>query len=180
MARARQELESVRVEAAQAADRYLAATLAVRLIDRARERFERERQPEVVRTAGRVFSVMTGGRYTDVRVPLDGSGISVVTAAGDVRSTDRLSRGTAEQLYLALRVGLIKSLGTTGAALPVLMDDVVVNFDPERRAGAVAAVAELAAMRQVLFFTCHPETASALAGAVPGAKLLSLDRCELR
>jgi uncharacterized protein YhaN len=62
----------------------------------------------------------------------------------------------------------------------VLMDDVVVNFDPERRAGAVTAVAELSAIRQVLFFTCHPETAEELAGSVVGARLVTLDRCELR
>ncbi len=123
---------------------------------------------------------MTGGRYTDVRVPLDGSGITVLARDGTVRPTEELSRGTAEQLYLALRIGLIGSLGSVGASLPVLMDDVVVNFDPERRDGAVAAVAELAAMRQVLFFTCHPETAEALAASVDGAKLLTLDRCELR
>jgi uncharacterized protein YhaN len=180
MARARQELESLRVQACDAADRYLVAAFSVRLLDRARERFERERQPEVVKTAGSVFSAMTGGRYVGVRVPLDNSGITVVTAEGGIRSSAELSRGTAEQLYLALRVGLIGSLGATGAALPVLMDDVVVNFDPERRAGAVAAVRELATRRQVLFFTCHPETAEALIGAVPGATLRSLDRCELR
>ncbi len=180
MALARQALEGLRVKAATAADRYLVASLSVRLLDRARERFERERQPDVVRTAGRVFSAMTDGRYTDVRVPLDGSGVSVVTEDGTIRTTDELSRGTAEQLYLALRVGLIGSLEGTGTSLPVLMDDVVVNFDPERRAGAVAAVAELSAMRQVLFFTCHPETAEALSGSVPGAKLVTLDRCELR
>ena len=110
MALARQALEGLRVKAATAADRYLVASLSVRLLDRARERFERERQPEVVRTAGRVFSAMTDGRYTDVRVPLDGSGVSVVTADGTIRTTEELSRGTAEQLYLALRVGLIGSL----------------------------------------------------------------------
>ena len=54
------------------------------------------------------------------------------------------------------------------------------NFDPERRAGAVAAVAELSAMRQVLFFTCRPETAELLSGSVPGARLVTLDRCVLR
>ncbi len=180
MARKRQELEGLRAQAHEAADRYLVAALSVRILDRARERFERERQPEVVRTAGRVFSAMTNGRYTSLSVPLDNSGISVVRADGEVCSTGELSRGTAEQLYLALRIGLIGSLGATGASLPVLMDDVVVNFDPERRAGAVTAVAELAAIRQVLFFTCHPETAEALVGSVPGAKLLSLGRCELR
>ncbi|HSK47054.1 MAG TPA: hypothetical protein VLA05_03500, partial [Coriobacteriia bacterium] len=177
MALARQELEGLRAAASAAADRYLVHALAVRLVDRARERFERERQPEVVRTAGSVFSAMTGGRYRDLRVPLDDSGITVVAQDGSVRSTGELSRGTAEQLYLALRVGLIGSLGDLGRALPVLMDDVVVNFDPERRQGAVEAVAELARLRQVLFFTCHPETAEVLAGSVSGARLVELDRC---
>ena len=179
MARARQELEAVRVEAAEAADRYIVAALAVRLIDRARERFERERQPQVVRTAARVFSAMTDRRYTDVRVPLDGSGISVVARDGTVRTTSELSRGTAEQLYLALRVGLIGALGDLGASLPVLMDDVVVNFDDDRRSGAVAAIAELSAMRQVIFFTCHPEVAAAVTTRVTDSTLITLDRCEL-
>jgi hypothetical protein len=178
MALARQELEGLRARAEIAADRYVVDSLAVRLLNRARERFERERQPEVVRTAGRVFSAMTGGRYTDVRVPLDGT-VTVLTEAGGLRTSDQLSRGTAEQLYLALRVGLISSLGATGAALPVLMDDVVVNFDPIRREGAVTAIAELAAMRQVIFFTCHPETAAALAAGVTGSSIVQMDRCAL-
>jgi len=180
MAIARQKLEGLSAEADEAADRFVIGSLAVRLLDGARERFERERQPEVVRTAGRVFSAMTAGRYTDVRVPLDGSGISVLAAGGTIRTSAELSRGTAEQLYLALRVGLIGSLGTLGSALPVLMDDVVVNFDPERRAGALVAIGELAALRQVLFFTCHPETAEALSASVEGAKLVTLGRCPLR
>ncbi len=179
MAIVRQQIESARAQAADAADRYLVAALGVSLLDGARERFERERQPEVVRTAGRVFSAMTDGRYIDVRVPLDNSGISVVTADGTVRSTADLSRGTAEQLYLALRVGLIGALKDQGRSLPILMDDVVVNFDPERRSGAVQAVSELAALRQVVFFTCHPETAEALTEAVSGAVLVTLDRCSL-
>lgn len=179
MALDRQELEGLKAQAEQAADRYVVDALAVRLLNRARERFESERQPEVVRTAGRVFSAMTGGRYTDVRVPLDGTGITVLTSSGGIKTSDQLSRGTAEQLYLALRVGLIGSLGTTGASLPVLMDDVVVNFDPERRAGAVRAIGELASMRQVLFFTCHPETAAALTAGVAGSKVLQMDRCSL-
>jgi len=178
MARARQQLEGLRAQADASADRYLVSALAARLMDDARERFERDRQPEVVRTAARVFSAMTGGRYTDVSVPL-GSEVVVVGADRTRRTATELSRGTAEQLYLALRVGLIGSLGEQGRMLPVLMDDVVVNFDPERRAGAVAAISELAAIRQVLFFTCHPETAAALMAHVSGSVLVQLDRCAM-
>lgn len=179
MARARQQLEGLRAEAQSAADEYVTLALAVRLLDATRERYERERQPVVVRNAARVFSAMTAGRYTDVRAPLDGSGITVLGADGSTLATSKLSRGTAEQLYLSLRVGLIGSLGEQGRWLPVFMDDVVVNFDPKRREGAIAAVSELAAARQVLFFTCHPETADALATQVSGARLVSLDRCAM-
>jgi uncharacterized protein YhaN len=179
MALARQKREGLRAQAEQAADRYVVAAAAVRLVDRARERFERERQPEVVRSAARIFSAMTGGRYRDLRIPLDDTGITVVVSDGTVRPTSELSRGTAEQLYLALRVGLISSLGSMGSSLPVLMDDIIVNFDAERRIGAAAAVAELAAQRQVVYFTCHQDTAELLQETVSGATAISLDRCSL-
>lgn len=179
MSRQRQELEGLEARAAEAGDAYIVATLAAHLMDRARERFDRERQPEVVRVAGRVFKRMTLGRYVDVRVPLEG-GLAVVSAEGDVRPVGELSQGTAEQLYLALRVGLISSLGATGKHLPVLMDDVTVNYDPERLEAAATAVSELVSARQVVLFTCDPATADVMVSGVPGATLVRLDRCELR
>ena len=179
MARARQDMEGLKAQAADAAERYVIGSLAARLVDAARERYERERQPQVVHTAARIFKLITKGRFVDVRVPLDGSGVSAVTANHTVFDSSELSRGTAEELYVALRVGLIDSLGEQGRWLPVLMDDVVVNFDPERQEGAVAAIGELAAIRQVVFFTCHPATASMLTERVAGSKLLTLGRCRL-
>jgi DNA repair exonuclease SbcCD ATPase subunit/type IV secretory pathway TrbD component len=179
MAVARQQLEGARADARSVLADYAKHCLALRMLDEARERFEKERQGPVVASASRVFSAMTEGRYRSLLAPLDGSGISVHAANGERRTTDQLSRGTAEQLYLALRVGLIGSLGEMGRALPVLMDDVVVNFDPARRGGAVAAVAELASNRQVVFFTCHPETAELLADGVKGAAVVELSRCRL-
>lgn len=179
LARARQELEGLAASAQEAADRFVVETLAARLIDTARERYERERQPAVVRKAANVFERMTNGRYADVVVPMDGGGIKVVTGSGAVLPTSQLSRGAAEQLYLALRVGLIESFGAQGPHLPVLMDDIVVNYDAQRLAGAGQAVGELAATRQVIFFTCHERTASTLADAVSDSKVIELDRCTL-
>ena len=57
------------------------------------------------------------------------------------------------------------------------MDDIFVNFDAERRRGAVEAVADLARSRQVIVFTCHEQTARLLAEVEPGLTQLSLDRC---
>ena len=42
------------------------------------------------------------------------------------------------------------------------MDDILVNFDPERARRTAESVAELAGTHQVLFFTCHPRTAELL------------------
>jgi uncharacterized protein YhaN len=173
----RLELASVNERIAQNAERYAELSIASRLLQHAQERYERERQPEVVREAERIFGTITGGGYARLSVPLGSSAIEVFDRSARSKQTGLLSTGTAEQLYLALRLALIGQLGETGAALPVLMDDVFANFDPERKAGAAAAVAELARARQVVVFTCHPETAAVLADAEPELTSLSLDRC---
>lgn len=157
-------------------DRYLVLALASGLLSETQERYGRERQPEVVKHASHVFSTITEGRYTGLSVPLDGGPVEAYDTTSSARKPSELSRGAAEQLYLALRIGLITRLGDVGAGLPVLMDDVLVNFDPARKRGAVDAVAELAASRQVVFFTCHPDTAALFEEAVPGHARLELPR----
>ncbi len=163
---------------ADAVDRYLVLATAARLLADAQARYERDRQPEVVKHAGRLFSTMTDGRYTGLTIPLGDGRIEVFDRNAGAKTSELLSRGTAEQLYLALRLGLIAQLGAVGAGLPVLMDDVLVNFDPERRRGAASAVAELAASRQVVFFTCHPETAALFSEVMPGHTHIDLARCD--
>jgi len=69
-----------------------------------------------------------------------------------------LSTGTAEQLYLAMRFGLVEHFGREAESLPVVMDDILVNFDPERAERAARSIEELATRHQVLYFTCHPGT----------------------
>jgi len=54
---------------------------------------------------------------------------------------------------------------------------VLVNLDPERRRGAAMAVADLARERQIVLFTCHPDTAELLAQIAPDRTQITLDRC---
>jgi len=69
------------------------------------------------------------------------------------------SRGTFEQLYLCIRLGYVRHYEQQQRAeLPLLMDDVAVNFDPGRMSRTFEALGLLcAAGQQVLFFTCHEE-----------------------
>jgi len=101
---------------------------------------------------------MTRGRYTKIIAPVGADTIEVLAAAGERRKPEELSRGTTEQLYLALRFGYIRLRAADHERLPVVMDDILVNFDPHRATEAASAILKLADEHQILFFTCHPET----------------------
>lgn len=131
-------------------------TLARNLLDEARRKFERERQPGVVRHAQEFFTAITDGRYRQVYAPLGEQTITVTDADGRTKQPSELSRGTREQLFLSLRFGLIRELGERTEPLPVVVDEVLVNFDPDRALRAAVAFTELSKTNQVLVFTCHP------------------------
>jgi len=86
-----------------------------------------------------------------------------------------LSRGTREQLYLSLRFGLIREFGERTERLPVVVDEVLVNFDPKRAGRAARAFAELANTNQVLVFTCHPEIVQQFQEACADAQIYKLE-----
>jgi uncharacterized protein YhaN len=148
---------------AQALARNWATTaLAGRLLAETRRRYERERQPDVVKSAQAYFRQITNGRYERITAPPGDASVRVETEAGDQLQPSQLSRGTVEQLYLALRFGLIEEFARHAEPLPVVMDDILVNFDEARTERAASAIAQLAATHQVIFFTCREETARAL------------------
>jgi uncharacterized protein YhaN len=85
-----------------------------------------------------------------------------------------LSRGTREQLYLALRFGLIDQFAERGGTLPVAVDEVLVNFDPARAREAARGFARLAQRHQVIAFTCHPWVVELMQAAEPNARIWHL------
>ena len=82
--------------------------------------------------------------------------MKVIDSEGRRKDADDLSRGSMEQLYLAIRFGYIAAESAGLEPLPILMDDVLVNFDPTRATAAAAGILQMAESRQILFFTCHP------------------------
>jgi uncharacterized protein YhaN len=159
---ARQELAMAQAQAAEAAHRWSVRAVALGLLAETRHRYERERQPQVVQDAERYFATITDGRYPRIVAPAGESSVLIEAEHGSPLATDQLSRGTAEQLYLALRFGLIEQFARAAEPLPVIMDDILVNFDPERAARAARAIGQLASRHQVIFFTCHPRIAELL------------------
>ena len=159
---ARQELALLQARAGDESRRWAVRAVALALLGETRRRYERERQPQVVRDAERHFAAITDGRYPRIVAAPGEANVRVEPEIGVARSTDELSRGTAEQLYLALRFGLIEQFARVTEPLPVVMDDILVNFDRERATRAARAIRDLATRHQVVFFTCHPQTAELL------------------
>ncbi|HLI50436.1 MAG TPA: hypothetical protein VKU87_01490, partial [Thermomicrobiaceae bacterium] len=149
-------------------------SLAERLIVETQARFERERQPAVLATASHHFATLTAGAYHRLRQ--QGHQIVVIDRHGRVRSQEALSRGTIEQLYLCMRLGLVADFAERVVALPLIMDDVLVNVDPQRAKLVAEVLARVAQRHQILLFTCHPETAGVLRSVVPDCGLYAMSR----
>ncbi len=148
--------------------------LAQTLLERTRRIHEEERQPGVLRRARKFFAAMTASRYENVYAPLGAQEVSVVERGGALKYPRQLSAGTKEQLYLALRFGLIQEFGEQEEHLPVIVDEVLVNSDPDRAVEAARAFEELSETNQVLVFTCHPHLVETFLKVAPGVQLLEL------
>ena len=129
-----------------------AADLALQTLEEARRDLQRRFSPRITRRAQEILNRLTEGRYERLMLNED---LTLQTAAANeevLRGSLWRSDGTADQLYLALRLAAAEAL-TPGA--PLVLDDALVRFDDRRLAAAMAVLKEEARQRQILLFTCH-------------------------
>ncbi|MFA6182907.1 ATP-binding protein, partial [Acidithiobacillus sp.] len=66
-----------------------------------------------------------------------------------------MSQGARDQLFLSLRIAAIEEHLKQREAIPLVIDDLLVQFDDARAAATLSVLADLAQQTQVLFFTHH-------------------------
>ena len=148
------EVERARAALKELVREYLTVRGAREFLTAAIRRYEKESQPEVIRGAEKLFADFTGGRYPRLyKSVASGELIACDKESGLEKNFDALSRGTREELMLAMRLALIERIERDSEALPVVFDDVGVNFDADRLAAAERAVERFAAGRQVIWFS---------------------------
>lgn len=167
--------ESLLEELHEKSREWASLVLAREILAKAIKVYEKERQPAVIVEAQAFFSKITRGRYTRIYSPLNSTEIYVEDRDGRQKRIQELSRGTAEQLYLSLRFGFIREFGRHSESLPIVFDEVLVNFDPERCKSTCEAIKDLASDNQVFYFTCHPETVQMLVERFPEIRAVDLD-----
>ena len=80
-----------------------------------------------------------------------------------LKSSELFSQGTRKVILLAFRLALIKSYFADEPAL-VVLDDVLLDMDPDRRKHAAELLQTFAQDNQVIFTTCDPGIAKLLGG----------------
>jgi uncharacterized protein YhaN len=168
------EVSQVEERLKEDAREWAVMTVARDMLVATRDQFQRERQPALLLAASKYFHALTRGRYDRVEAVVGEDRFQVVSSGaagsdGERKPVSGLSRGTAEQLYLSMRFALIEEYARNAEPLPVVMDDVLVNFDPDRARAACSTVLELSSQFQVLFMTCHPQTVEYFRDMAPQA-----------
>jgi uncharacterized protein YhaN len=132
---------------------WVISRLALSLLAKGKQEYEKNRQPAVIKSASTLFSEMTG--YSKIMKPLDSDSLMIFDENEKKKGVAEMSRGTREQLYLSMRLGLIEEYESRSEPLPVVMDDVFVNFDDDRRGKVIEILKEFSIDRQVIILTCH-------------------------
>ena len=160
-----QDLEERRVRLQQ---EYDAAALAAEVLFTANSTLQTRFSPALGERAAGIFTKLTGGKYNKVMLDRTMTPSAQETGAILPHEGAQLSQGTIDQLYLAVRLAICDMVLPEENAVPILLDDALVNFDDQRMAAALDYFLALAARRQILLFTCQKREGDYLNWAYPG------------
>lgn len=131
--------------------------VALNLLEKIMKKYKDDRFPQVIQKAAEYFSFLTDYEYCHLHVKADGN-LSVERKDRVLFAPEELSKGTGEQLYIAIRFGLVHVMKEE-YPFPVIIDDGFVNFDQARTKRMLELVQTISHDTQVLLFTCHRHVA---------------------
>ncbi len=148
---------SLRTELFNAVKRWAVLSLASSMVEDACNTMYSDVQPKVIGTADGLIRRMTGGRYgldMDVRK----NEVTLVSDAGRKRDSE-WSTGLGDQVYLSIKLAIAKEISSV-ERLPILLDDVLLTFDSDRKRNAFNALVDISDEMQIILFTCDADVLS--------------------
>ncbi|MGI8557760.1 MAG: AAA family ATPase [Solirubrobacteraceae bacterium] len=155
---AAQDVELARARVQRAAIAHAKAKLSAAVVRRAIDRYRRLHQDPLLRRANDLFGRFTLASFVELFVDVDDRGQAVLIGRQRDRVLKRvpeMSKGTREQLFLALRIAAIERYVATSGPVPVIFDDVFIESDEPRSERIFGAIGELATKTQVIVLTHH-------------------------
>jgi uncharacterized protein YhaN len=159
------KIDANRAEIVTLRRKYDALTMAIDTLRDADSELRTRFSPMITSIAVNYMARMTGGRYQRLTFDRD-FGAMAKTADDTVNRTSlALSRGTADQLYLSLRLAMCELLLGGDEPCPIILDDALANFDDRRMELALDLLSDIAKKRQVILFSCHSREAEYLSNS---------------
>ena len=165
---ARLEEELVRQQA-----EYDALRLSLDALQAANTTLQNRFSPELGRRAAEIFADMTGSTWSHILLDREFHLSAESGSDPTRRSVQLLSAGTADQLYLAVRLAICEMILPPEQNPPLILDDALLTFDDARLSTTLDYLTRLGAQRQILLFTCQGREATLLRGS-PGVHITNL------
>ena len=144
---------------------YEAIRLAMDTLAEANAQLQGRFSPELGKKSAKIFAKLTNAKYNKVLLSRE-----LAVSAGEaeesvVHDALQLSQGTADQLYLAVRLAICDMVLPPDH--PLILDDALTSFDDQRMEAALSYLMELSRQRQILLFTCQEREGRYLSQAFP-------------
>ena len=152
---------------------YDALRLSLDALQAANTTLQNRFSPELGRRAAEIFANMTGSTWSHILLDRDFHLSAESGSDPTRRSVQLLSAGTADQLYLAVRLAICEMILPPEQNPPLILDDALLTFDDARLSTTLNYLTQLGAQRQILLFTCQGREAALLRGR-PGVHITNL------
>lgn len=158
-----QQRQSKAEQLSQLQQEYEALQMAMNTLEDANLTLQNRFSPALGARAAEIFSEITGGRYHKVLLSRDFSLSAEAQNDPTGRSIQLLSQGTADQLYLAVRMAICDMVLPADRSVPLILDDALLSFDDARMHAALDYLHRESKHRQVILFTCQKREQAYLA-----------------
>jgi uncharacterized protein YhaN len=166
---------------------YMKYAITNRILEEAAQDYRKRMGDDVLNMASDNFRTLSLQSFDGIRQHPNESGGNSLVAVRDMNDPDsvelhlnELSEGTRDQLFMALKMAMIRNRLMERqkhgqSPLPVILDDILVQFDDDRSAAAFRLLGELSEITQVVFLTHHSHL-EAVARAAFGEKQIGIHR----
>ena len=137
--------------------RYIRLQTALLMLKDQIDRFRKTHQAPILKKSSLFFSRLTKGSFKELANDFVGTKPIIVGVKknGQRVTIEKMSTGSRDQLFLALRLAMVENHLHQSKPLPFVLDDVLIGFDDSRSEVCIEILKELSTKTQVLLFTHH-------------------------
>ena len=156
-----EELESLEEENGKLESLSWCIKLAQDILEMSYVEMKQNIEPSITEDLAKTIAFTTDNKYKNIGFN-DEDGILVKLESGDVVNVNRLSTGTIDQMYLALRLATLKKITGSNECIPIILDEPFAYYDKERLESILKYINNLSISNQIIIFTCTKRDMKAL------------------